>query len=51
MAKRIYYKDVDAEDYENISWVQDDMDNFLKDKKVVSVETLKKVIRFWYIIE
>ena len=51
MAKRVYYKDVDAEDYESRDLVKDDINDFLKDRKLVSVETLKKVIRFWYIIE
>jgi hypothetical protein len=51
MAKRIYYKDEDRESFEKLDWVKDNMNDYLKNKKVVSVETLKKVIRFWYIIE
>ena len=51
MAKRIYYKDVDRENYELSYIEQDEINDLLKDRKLVSVETLKKVIRFWYIIE
>ena len=51
MAKRIYYKDVDRENYERDYREKDEIDDLLKDRKLISVETLKKVIRFWYIIE
>jgi hypothetical protein len=51
MAKRIYNKDVYRKDYESLPWVEDDVSEFLKNKKVINVETLEEVIRFWYIIE
>jgi hypothetical protein len=51
MAKRIYYKDVDRKNYESYYSEVDEINDSLKDRKLVSVETLKKVIRFWYIVE
>jgi len=47
--KELKYKDINRENYELGYRERDEIDDFLKDKKLVSVETLKKVIRFWYI--
>ena len=47
--KELKYKDINRENYELAYRERDEIDDFLKDKKLVSVETLKKVIRFWYI--
>ena len=48
MAREITYKDVDKERYQDLHWVKNDINEELKNYKIINVETLKSVIRFWY---
>lgn len=48
MAKEITYKDVDKENYSELPWVRDNLNEQFKNYKIINVETLESVIRFWY---
>ena len=48
MAKQIEFLDVDKEDYYNLGWKKKDIDDFLTIYQIISIETLKTTIRFWY---
>lgn len=51
MAKQIKYWDADREEYEdsNLSdWHKNHIDDLLKPFQIINIETLEKVIRFWY---
>lgn len=48
MAKEIEYKDVYKEDYQELPWVRDNLNEQFKDYKIINVETLEDRIRFWY---
>lgn len=51
MAKEISMLDTEKEFYLSTEWKREQVIDFLKDKKVLNVETLEDVIRFWYINE
>ena len=48
MAKQTRYWDVDRVDYETSTWDRDRLDDLLKNYQIINIETLEKVIRFWY---
>lgn len=48
MAKQISYWDVNKEDYMFNIHFRFEMDNNLKNCKIINVETLEDRIRFWY---
>ena len=48
MAKQIEFIDVDKEDYCNLDWKKKDVDDLLAECQIISIETLKTTIRFWY---
>lgn len=50
MAKQIKFLEVESDVF-NFEWKQDELNEFLKDKKIINVETLKHTIKFWYIKE
>ena len=48
MAKEINYLDVDKEDYFTYFSTCEKIDEELKNYKIINIETLESVIRFWY---
>lgn len=48
MVKQIDYWDVNKDVYISTSYERDRANDELKNVKVINVETLKSVIRFWY---
>ena len=48
MAKELDYKDVYKEDYFTYFSTREKIDEELKNYKIINVETLESVIRFWY---
>ena len=47
MAKQITYIDFDREDIEN-NLLDRQIEEQLKNYQIINIETLEKVIRFWY---
>jgi len=39
---------VDRTEYETSLWEREHLDGLLKNYKIINIETLEKVIRFWY---
>ena len=49
MAKEVDYKDVNKEDYFTYYFsTREKINEELKNYKIINVETLESVIRFWY---
>lgn len=48
MAKQIRFINVDKDTWLSTDYKKQDVDNYLKDKQVINVETLKTDFRFWY---
>lgn len=48
MAQEIKHIDFNKSNFEEFEWLREEANDFLKDKQIINIETLKKVIKFWY---
>ena len=48
MAKQIVYFEIERQLYEDYDWKRKDVSDYLKNYQIINIETLEKVIRFWY---
>jgi len=48
MAKQIRFIIVDKDAWLSTDYRKKDIDDYLKDKQVINVETLETILRFWY---
>lgn len=48
MAKQVEYLEIERQLYEDNDWKRKDVSDYLSGYQIINIETLEKVIRFWY---